>query len=77
MYAIGLEYQGRGYATEAAAAWVRHAFEVVGLPRLVVCPLRENKASVRVLEKFGFRIEDDWLEPETVIATLERLASGP
>ncbi len=72
MFAIGMPFQGQGYATEAASAWVRYAFETAKLERLVVCPLKENIASIRVLEKLGFRIEDDWLEPESVIAYLER-----
>jgi ribosomal-protein-alanine N-acetyltransferase len=44
---------GRGYATEAAAACVRHGFDRLGLQRIlgVVDPL--NFASQRVLEKIG------------------------
>ena len=71
MYAIGLVYQGQGYATEAAAAWVDYAFNVARLPRLVVCPNKANVASVRVLEKLGFHIKDDWQEPGSIVATLE------
>jgi len=71
MYKLGQAYWMQGYATEAAQAWVEYAFEVVGLRRLVVCPHKANIASVRVLEKLGFRIEDDWLEPESVLAFLE------
>jgi RimJ/RimL family protein N-acetyltransferase len=72
MYAIGTAFQNRGFATEAARKWVRYAFDTAGLNRLVVCPLKANVASIRVLEHLGFRIEDDWLEPESVIAYLER-----
>lgn len=71
MYKLGRAYWRQGYATEAAQAWVEYAFEVAGLRRLVVCPHKVNIASVRVLEKLGFRIEDDWLEPESVLAFLE------
>jgi ribosomal-protein-alanine N-acetyltransferase len=71
MYKLGSSYWGQGYATEASQAWVKYAFEIAGLRRLVVCPHKANIASVRVLEKLGFRIEDDWLEPESVIAFLE------
>lgn len=71
MYKLGRAYWGQGYATEAAQAWVEYAFERAGLRRLVVCPHKANVASVRVLEKLGFRIEDDWLEPESVLAFLE------
>ena len=71
MYKLGRNYWGQGYATETAEAWVKYAFEVAGLRRLVVCPHKANIGSVRVLEKLGFRIEDDWLEPESVLAFLE------
>jgi [ribosomal protein S5]-alanine N-acetyltransferase len=71
MYKLGRAYWKQGYATESSQAWVKYAFEVAGLRRLVVCPQKANTASVRVLEKLGFRIEDDWLEPESVLAFLE------
>ncbi|BAZ26466.1 putative acetyltransferase [Kalymmatonema gypsitolerans NIES-4073] len=71
MYALGKDYWGQGYATEAAAAWVRYAFEILKLKRLVVCPAKANIASVRVLEKLGFRIEDDPLEEGSVLAFKE------
>lgn len=71
MYTLGKAYWGVGYATEASQAWVRYAFNVANLQRLVVCPHKANVASVRVLEKLGFRFEDDPLEPECVLAFLE------
>ncbi len=71
MYKLGRVYWGKGYATEASQAWIEYAFEVANLKRLVVCPHRDNIASIRVLEKLGFSIEDDWLEPETVLAFLD------
>ena len=47
--------RGRGYASEAAAAIVRHAREALGLARVhgIVSPA--NPASIRVLEKLGLR----------------------
>jgi hypothetical protein len=71
MYVIGTPYWNNGYATELGAAWVNYAFRHAGLQRLVVGPARANVASVRVLEKLGFRIEDDPLKPESVVAFLE------
>jgi [ribosomal protein S5]-alanine N-acetyltransferase len=71
MYKLGKAHWGQGYATEASQAWVKYAFEVVGLKRLVVCPHKANVASVRVLEKLGFSVEEDWLEPESVLAFME------
>ncbi len=46
---------GKGLATEAMRAIVRHGFEVVGAPRL--CAIRHpgNDASLRVMERLGMR----------------------
>jgi len=56
---IGYEYApshwGRGYATEAAGRVLEYAFEVVKLDRLAAIARPANVASVRVLEKLGFR----------------------
>lgn len=71
MYALGKPYWNNGYATEMARAWVNYAFQHAGLRRLVVGPARANGASIRVLEKVGFRIEDDPLDPASVLAFLE------
>ena len=46
---------GRGLATEVATAWVRAAFDRLGLARLTAFAHFENAASLRVLEKAGFR----------------------
>jgi RimJ/RimL family protein N-acetyltransferase len=54
-YGIRPDRRRRGYATEAAAACLRVAFEELGLPR-VVADLEDpgNVASMHVLEKVGF-----------------------
>lgn len=44
---------GKGYATEAANASLRHGFERLGLKRIVGRALPGNLASIRVLEKCG------------------------
>ncbi|MGQ9364998.1 GNAT family N-acetyltransferase [Azospirillum sp. ST 5-10] len=46
---------GNGFATEAAAAVIGHAFATLGLHRLVATTHPENAASVRVAERLGFR----------------------
>lgn len=46
---------GRGFATEVGAAWVTAAFKTLGLDRLDAFVHLENGASIRVLEKLGFR----------------------
>ena len=46
---------GRGYATEAARAWLEHGFSVLGFTRVVAVVKPGNAASIRVLEKVGMR----------------------
>ena len=47
------ESWGRGYATEAGAAAIRYAFEVVGAPRIISILHPENAASLRVAARLG------------------------
>jgi RimJ/RimL family protein N-acetyltransferase len=48
-------YWGRGIATEAGAAWIAHGFETMGLRRIEAGANAANTASLRVIEKLGFR----------------------
>jgi RimJ/RimL family protein N-acetyltransferase len=52
-YRLARTHWGKGLATEAAAATVRHAFEVLNLPRLISIIEPENRGSIRVAEKCG------------------------
>ena len=54
-YIISPLFWGRGYATEAAAALVQHAFEQLGLPAVYSMVNPANTPSVRVTEKLGMR----------------------
>ena len=56
-YWLGLPYVGRGYMTEAVRAAVRFAFETLHLHRLEAATMPNNAASIRVLERNGFRRE--------------------
>ncbi len=53
-YWLGLDYWGKGYATEAAKAVIRHAFEVNTIEQIDTEHLVINPASGRVLAKAGF-----------------------
>jgi len=53
-YGIIEECRCRGYATEAARALVRFAFEQAGQEMLVAIVKPDNAASQRVIEKLGF-----------------------
>lgn len=56
-YWIGSSYKGKGYATMAARAMIRFGFESLNLERIVGRAMSHNKASIRVLEKCGFKGE--------------------
>ncbi|MDX6476694.1 MAG: hypothetical protein QOH95_2205 [Gaiellaceae bacterium] len=72
--------QGRGYATEAARAFLRVAFEDFGFHRVIGRTEARNAPSARVLEKLGMRreallVENEWVkgewQSELVYAMLE------
>ena len=46
---------GRGYATEAASAWLQAGFATLGLERIVAVVLPGNARSRRVCERLGMR----------------------
>ena len=56
-YWLGKPYWGRGYAVEAAQALVRFGFERMGLERVEAKCFLENRASQRVIEKLGMKLE--------------------
>jgi len=56
-YRLGKAHWGRGYATEAAAAWVEHGLVALDLPSILAVTHPANEASERVLDKVGFRYE--------------------
>lgn len=56
-YWIGREFWNRGYASEAAAAAIRYAFEVLGVNRVEAIHFTRNPASGRVMQKCGMHLE--------------------
>lgn len=54
-YALGRAWWGRGYASEAGAAMLRLAFEMLRVDRVTAHAMTANPASSRVLEKIGMR----------------------
>ncbi|MDX6511818.1 MAG: hypothetical protein QOE36_1322 [Gaiellaceae bacterium] len=65
---------GRGYATEAAAASLVHAFDRLELDRLVSIALIGNERSIRVMERIGLARagETHWRGSDVVWYALER-----
>jgi RimJ/RimL family protein N-acetyltransferase len=58
-WAIGPEYQGRGYATEAARMLLQQAFDVLDQQHVISCIHPDNTPSRRVAEKLGEKIEGE------------------
>lgn len=54
-YSIVPSYQGKGYATEMGKAMVEWAFTHSDVKKLVATCNPDNFASIRVLEKIGFK----------------------
>jgi RimJ/RimL family protein N-acetyltransferase len=54
-YTLGAEWWGRGYATEAAGAWLECAFGSLGISEVVALAEPANVGSLHVLEKLGMR----------------------
>jgi ribosomal-protein-alanine N-acetyltransferase len=58
-YWIDQEHQRKGYMTEAVREVTRFAFDALGLHRVQAAVMPHNTASLRVLEKLGFRKEGE------------------
>ena len=56
-YVFNASYQGKGYATEAAACLMDHAFGRLGARRVTAMCNPLNTASWRLLERLGMRRE--------------------
>ncbi len=56
-YRLKKQYWGQGYGTEIAKGLVEYGFNRLGLDRITATTNLDNQASIRVLEKAGFRFE--------------------
>ena len=56
-YALLPEFWSHGYALESASAVVSYAREKLGLKRVVAVTNPDNRSSIRLLEKMGFKYE--------------------
>ena len=65
-YELNPDYWGRGYAGEATGRLVAYGFERLGLRRVWARTTSGNRASRRVLEKLGLRLEGRMRQHEYV-----------
>jgi RimJ/RimL family protein N-acetyltransferase len=63
-FVVSPAYQGKGYATEAAAAMLGLAFDGLGLHRVIGRCDGRNTGSARVMERLGMRREAHFVQNE-------------
>lgn len=73
-YSVLAEYQGKGFASEAAKALVDRAFSHPEVTRVIAETYPELPPSIRVLEKNGFTLIGDGSEPGVIRFELSRAA---
>ena len=63
---LPISYWGRGYASEAARAWLRHGFDELGLDEIVSFTATKNLRSQAVMQRIGMHHdpERDFEHPE-------------
>lgn len=74
LYALAPAHWGRGLASEAARAVLRHGFAELRLSRILARTDAPNAASIRVMQRLGMRFERRGLEHglDTVCYSLAR-----
>jgi len=79
-YELLLDFQGRGIAQEALATVINFGFEVMKLKTIEAYTHKENLASTKLLEKFGFvrnpheesKIDFSVENPNTIVYSLNK-----
>lgn len=56
-FALHPDYEGQGYAYEAATAVMDYGFHTLQLPRIVAITTEENKHSIALLQRIGLHHE--------------------
>ena len=61
-YTFNRNYWGRGYASEAVKAFIKHAFTEMQVTHICAFANVKNKRSCHLLEKLGFQKKDEKIE---------------
>ncbi len=65
---LARKHWGNGYATEAATAWLDHAFEALHLPRVISIADEPNTRSLAVMRRLGMTFEREaTIEDEGIV----------
>jgi [ribosomal protein S5]-alanine N-acetyltransferase len=73
-YTVFSDFRGQGFATEAGASLIEWAEREHGVARFVCGVLPDNAASMRVLEKLGFRRTALVVDGEAIFERGEKMA---
>ena len=65
-YELMPNFQGQGIMNEAIKAVLQYAFEIIELKIIVACPHKDNKNSIKLLEKNGFKWENDKIDEDNL-----------
>lgn len=76
-YALLPAYEGKGYASEAAAAMLKYATEDLGYHTMYAIVTPENERSVNVLKKLGFTYAETQTNNGVVSAVFKRESIDP
>jgi RimJ/RimL family protein N-acetyltransferase len=78
-YMLGKKFWGQGFASEAALAIVRHAFEQLNLSRLICLIDPENLASVKVAQRIGMSFEQkvDGIDGDGIPTLIYSISRNP
>jgi|SRR6218665_491587 len=60
-YRFAEEYWNKGFATEAALAWLEYGFDQMRLDTIHACAVVDNVGSNKVLQKLGFQFTNEYL----------------
>lgn len=66
-YRLSEEFWGKGYASEAAQAWIRYAFDVLKTDQIWGMLEHENIASANVMKKSGLLYEKNFVDEEGIL----------
>lgn len=85
-YWVAQTVAGRGFTPTAVALATDYCFQMLGLHRMEICIRPENDASLRVVEKLGFRhegrrlryihIDGDWRDHDCFALVREEVPQG-
>ncbi|GKX66571.1 GNAT family N-acetyltransferase [Inconstantimicrobium mannanitabidum] len=64
-YVFNRKYQGNGYASESSKALIDHAFENLGVRRIIALCSDKNERSWKLMERLGMRREGLFLQNVT------------